>query len=244
MILNYKNLKNEYISLFENKEKCDFVLTDVLFAFNEIYSIIKDEKVNSILEIGCGTSILINEISKYFPEKNFFGLDPHESGFSGYEQISKKISTKKNLSLFHESFKDFNPKSTFDFIFSFNVFEHVQNQNEYIKKTNDLLSSKGQNLILCPNYDFPYEPHFIIPIIYNKEITYKIFKKKIISHEEKTGELGLWDGLNFCSKKKLNIFLNKIYILNEKYGSKKYKRKKSKKKSKKSKKSKSKSKRR
>ena len=39
MILNYKNLKNEYISLFENKEKCDFVLTDVLFAFNEIYSI-------------------------------------------------------------------------------------------------------------------------------------------------------------------------------------------------------------
>ena len=209
MILNYKNLKSEYISLFENKEKCDFVLTDVLFAFNEIYSIIKDEKVNSILEIGCGTSILINEISKYFPEKNFFGLDPHESGFSGYEQISKKISTKKNLSLFHESFKDFNPKSTFDFIFSFNVFEHVQNQNEYIKKTNDLLSSKGQNLILCPNYDFPYEPHFIIPIIYNKEITYKIFKKKIISHEEKTGELGLWDGLNFCSKKKLNFFLNK-----------------------------------
>ena len=209
MILNYENLKNEYISLFENKEKCDFILTDVLFAFNEIYSIIEDEKVNSILEIGSGTSILLNEISKRFPQKFFFGLDPHESGFSSYEQISKKISTKKNLSLFHESFKEFNPKSTFDFIFSFNAFEHVQNQNEYIKKTDNLLSSNGKNLILCPNYDFPYEPHFIIPIIYNKEITFKLFKKKIISYEEKTGELGLWNGLNFCSKKRLEFFLNK-----------------------------------
>jgi len=208
MILNYENLKNEYISLFENKEKCDFILTDVLFAFEEIYPIIEDEKVNSILEIGCGTSILLNEISKRFPHKNFFGLDPHESGFSGYEKISKRISTKKNLSLFHENFKEFNPNTTFDFIFSFNVFEHVQSQNEYIKRTDSLLSAKGKNLILCPNYDFPYEPHFIIPIIYNKNFTFKLFKKKIINHEEKTGEFGLWNGLNFCSKKKLNFFLN------------------------------------
>ena len=33
-------------------------------------------------------------------------------------------------------------------------------------------------------------------------------KKKIINHEKKTGEIGLWNGLNFCSKKKLSNFLN------------------------------------
>ena len=71
MILKYKNLKDEYIGLFNDQEKCDFVLTDVLFAFNEIYKIIDDSKTNTILEIGSGTSILLNELSKCFPNKNF-----------------------------------------------------------------------------------------------------------------------------------------------------------------------------
>ena len=206
MILNYKNLKSEYIGLFKDQEKCDFVLTDVLFAFNEIYSLIKDEKINNILEIGSGTSILLNEISKRFPEKKFFGLDPHQRGYDGYEPISKKISNTKNLSLVHDDFVKFSSNNSFDLIFSFNVFEHLQDQNEYINKIDNLLAPKGRSIILCPNYDFPYEPHFIIPIIYDKETTYKLFKNKIKKHEEKTGELGLWNGLNFCSKKKLSNY--------------------------------------
>ena len=208
MILNYKNLKNEYIGLFKDQEKCDFVLTDVLFAFNEIYSIIKDEEVSTILEIGSGTSILLNELSKLFPEKKFFGLDPHKRGYSGYEEISKKIESSKNLSIIHDDLTKFKPEYPFDLIFSFNVFEHVQDQHDYIKRIDNLLSVSGKSVILCPNYDFPYEPHFIIPIILNKETTFKFFKSKIINHEKKTGEIGLWNGLNFCSKKKLSNFLN------------------------------------
>ncbi len=208
MILNYKNLKNEYIDLFKDQEKCDFVLTDVLFAFNEIYSIIKDEEVNTVLEIGSGTSILLNELSKLFPEKKFFGLDPHKRGYSGYEEISKKITSTKNLSIIHDDFTKFKPELSFDLIFSFNVFEHLQDHHDYIKRIDNLLSISGKSVILCPNYDFPYEPHFIIPIIRNKETTFKFFKKKIINHEKKTGEIGLWNGLNFCSKKKLSNFLN------------------------------------
>lgn len=208
MILNYKKLKNEYIGLFKDHEKCDFVLTDVLFAFNEIYSIINDEEVNTILEIGSGTSILLNELSKLFPKKKFFGLDPHQRGYSGYEEISKKIAKTKNLSITHDDFTKFKPEYSFDLIFSFNVFEHLQDQYNYIKRIDNLLSVSGKSVILCPNYDFPYEPHFIIPIIRNKETTFKLFKKKIINHEKKTGEIGLWNGLNFCSKKKLSNFLN------------------------------------
>ncbi len=207
MILNYKNLRSEYIGLFEDQEKCDFVLTDVLFAFNEIFSLINNEKVNTILEIGSGTSILLNELSKCFPNKKFFGLDPHQRGYSGYEKISKKISSTKNLSIIHDDFTQFSPGYSFDLIFSFNVFEHLQDQNEYIDKVNKLLKDNGRSIILCPNYDFPYEPHFIIPIIRNKEMTYKFFKNRIEKHEQKTGEIGLWKGLNLCSKKKLSHYL-------------------------------------
>ena len=38
---------------FQDQEKCDFVLTDVLFAFNEIYWI--DKEVNTLLDFGFST---------------------------------------------------------------------------------------------------------------------------------------------------------------------------------------------
>ena len=71
MILNYQNLKKKYINLFENEDKCDSVLTDVLFAFNELFPIIKNDNVKRVLEIGSGTSILLNELSLYKYRLNF-----------------------------------------------------------------------------------------------------------------------------------------------------------------------------
>ena len=206
MDLDYNTLKKNYIDLFENSDKCDFVLTDVLFAFKEIYSLIDDKKVSNILEIGSGTGILLKELSRIFSEKTFHGLDPHQRGFYNYEKISKKISNN-NLLIFNDELETFSSNESYDLIFSFNVFEHLENQKIYIKKIDNLLKKDGKSVILCPNYDFPYEPHFIIPIIYNKNITYKFFKKKITDHEKITGEKGLWDGLNFCSKKKLKKYL-------------------------------------
>ena len=206
MDLDYNTLKKNYIDLFENSDKCDFVLTDVLFAFKEIYSLIDDKKVSNILEIGSGTGILLKELSRIFSEKTFHGLDPHQRGFYNYEKISKKISNN-NLLIFNDELETFSSTESYDLIFSFNVFEHLEDQKIYIKKIDNLLKKDGKSVILCPNYDFPYEPHFIIPIIYNKNITYKFFKKKITDHEKITGEKGLWDGLNFCSKKKLKKYL-------------------------------------
>ena len=46
-------------------------------------------------------------------------------------------------------------KKRFDLIYSFNVFEHLKNQNKYIDTMNNLLSLNGKSLIFCPNYDFP-----------------------------------------------------------------------------------------
>ena len=206
MNLDYNTLKKTYIDLFENSDKCDFVLTDVLFAFNEIYSIIDDKKVKNILEIGSGTGILLKELSKIFTEKSFYGLDPHQRGFYNYEKISKKISNN-NLFITHDELENFSPKESYDLIFSFNVFEHLEDQKIYIEKIDNFLKKGGKSIILCPNYDFPYEPHFIIPIIYNKDVTYKFFRKKIINHEKITGEKGLWEGLNFCSKNKIKKYL-------------------------------------
>ena len=135
MKLNYEKLSKKYLNLFENKDRCDFVLTDVLFAFEELYNTISDSRINSIIEIGSGTGILLNELSDAFPKKNFFGLDPHESGFHYYENIKKKLPQKNNLKFKKAHLKDLYHSDKYDLIFSFNVFEHVENQLNFIKES-------------------------------------------------------------------------------------------------------------
>jgi len=135
-------------------------------------------------------------------------LDPNESGFHNYKEISQKLE-KENNSFFinNATVENFNKEKKYDLIFSVNVFEHVKNHPEYINKTLKLLKKDGVNIIISPNYDFPYEPHFVLPLIINKDITYSIFKYFINKHEAKTEEHGLWRGLNLNGKKKIEKIL-------------------------------------
>ena len=211
MLLDYKNLRNKYLKYFDNDEHyCDFVLADVVFGFSEIYYFLNKNNVSSVLEIGSGTGILLNELKENFPNIQFSGIDPNISGFHNLKTVISKLNKDGyNIKVESTGVEKYSSDKKFDLIFSINVFEHVEDQVQYLLKTHQLLNKNGLNIILCPNYDFPYEPHFVIPIIINKEFTYKIFKKKIINHEAKTNELGLWEGLNFCSKKKIKDYLKK-----------------------------------
>ena len=211
MKLNYEKLSKKYLNLFENKDRCDFVLTDVLFAFEELYITISDKKINSIIEIGSGTGILLNELSNAFPKKNFFGLDPHESGFHNYENIKKNLPKKDNLKFKKAHLRDLHHSDKYDLIFSFNVFEHVENQLSFIKDSYQLLKDGGKKIIFFPNYDFPYEPHFVIPLIINKSITFRLFKYKINNQEKNKNEVGLLKGINFNGRRKI-----KKMLINEK----------------------------
>ena len=211
MELNYLTLKNKYLRFFdENEDYFNFIITDVMFGYKEIYQSIINNNIKSVLEVGCGTGILISELKERFPEIKFTGLDPNESGFHDYKNISKKvIHEEKSINIINSAIEAYTTNETYDLIFSFNVFEHVKNQNEYLETTYNLLSQEGKSIIFAPNYDFPYEPHFILPIIINKKLTKKLFDKKIGTHENKTKEFGLWEGLNLNGKSSIETFLIK-----------------------------------
>ena len=211
MELNYLTLKNKYLRFFdENEDYFNFIITDVMFGYKEIYQSIINNNIKSVLEVGCGTGILISELKERFPEIKFTGLDPNESGFHDYKNISKKvIHEEKSINIINSAIEAYTTNETYDLIFSFNVFEHVKNQNEYLETTYNLLSQEGKSIIFAPNYDFPYEPHFILPIIINKKLTKKLFDKKIATHENKTKEFGLWEGLNLNGKSSIEKFLIK-----------------------------------
>ena len=212
MLLNLEYLEKKYLKNFYNDKKLlNFVSTDVLFGFSEISKILnKNKSINSVLEIGSGSGILLNELKNCFPHINFKGIDPNESGFHNYKKIYESLS-ERQFEIERIQIEKFSSKENYDLIFSINVFEHVKDWKKYIHQTNTLLSNNGKNIIFAPNYDFPYEPHFVIPIVINKKITKFIFNNKIKKSESKdTGnEEGLWEGLSFIGKREVENFLIK-----------------------------------
>lgn len=220
MLLDYKNLRNKYLKYFDNDEHyCDFVLADVVFGFSEVSDFLKKRNVSSVLEIGSGTGILLNELKESFPDIQFSGIDPNISGFHNLKTIISKLNEDGyNIKVESTGVEKYSSDKKFDLIFSINVFEHVEDQIQYLLKTHELLNKNGLNVILCPNYDFPYEPHFVIPIIINKKITKFIFNSKIENFEKKENEHGLWDGLSFLGRKKIEKILknhNYTYFLDD-----------------------------
>lgn len=83
------------------------------------------------------------------------------------------------------------------------MIEHVNDWQHFLCWASNSLKKNGKFLVLCPNYGFPYEPHFKIPIIFNKEFTYKIFKKYILNYEKNNKCEGLWNSLNFVKKSQI-----------------------------------------
>ena len=206
MNLDLEKMKNEYKHLIDDEILLNDLVNEVIFGFSEIIDYIKNNKIESILEIGCGTGILLNELKKFFPQIQMTGLEPLKSGYEKYQEIS--ILKKNNkINIVNGMIENYYSDKKYDLIFSLNVMEHVENWEKYLLNSNKLLNKDGINIVLCPNYDFPYESHYIIPIIINKKITKTIFNKKINYYDSKNNKKGHWEGLNFISKKNITRFL-------------------------------------
>ena len=56
--------------------------------------------------------------------------------------------------------------------------------------------------IICPNYAIPYEPHLELPVIFNKSLTWRIFKRRILnSPMDNPSEF--WQDLSWPSQRRL-----------------------------------------
>jgi len=210
MKLEYNFLKKKYLKYFDNDENyCDFFLSDAIFGFSEIFDFLKNNNISSVLEVGSGPGILINEFKTFFPKISFEGIDPNINGFHKLKRVSEKLKKDYNIKILDSNVEKYRENKKFDLIFSVNVFEHVSDQSLYLSNTQEALKKNGFNIILCPNYDFPYEPHFVIPIVINKKITKFIFKSRIRKVETLIEDPNLWDGLQFKGKRWIKKFLKK-----------------------------------
>ena len=205
--LEFNYLYQKYAHLLPSKDRDIYLLREAIFGFSVMKQYLEDLE-GKVLEVGCGPGLLLNELSDMFPKNSYLGVDPF---ISSYEKFSNILDSINKVKFVKSKIEDFDTNEKFDLIFSINVCEHVESWKSYIKKTQSLLTPNGVSIILCPTYDLPYETHVIIPIIINKDITYKIFEKKIRDYEENLGIQGNWESVNFIKARHVKKFLNNTY---------------------------------
>lgn len=172
-------------------------------------------KGSSILEIGAGlmimSAILVKEGWKVF------ALEPVGQGFSMFEKLQavihpylvKKGIAPEVISLPIESFKD---EQAFDYAFSVNVMEHVNDVEQAIKNVALSMKANCSYHFICPNYSFPYEPHFNIPTLFSKKLTGMIFGKFIFNSKRCLDPLGTWNSLNWITVSKIKYISRKLKV--------------------------------
>jgi SAM-dependent methyltransferase len=160
----------------------------------------------SVLEVGCGQGLLLKLISEFRSDLSLAGVEPFGSGFKSLREGRWSPEDSSGVIIYNCDYETFEPEKTFDLIYSVNVVEHLPDWRHFIDKAGGWLNSGGMCVILCPNYAFPYESHFKLPIILNPTLTFKIFREKIENHERIHLSNGLWASLNFVRVKDVIAF--------------------------------------
>jgi 2-polyprenyl-3-methyl-5-hydroxy-6-metoxy-1,4-benzoquinol methylase len=182
-------------------------LAEAEFGFSQLKETISSLAADSkILEVGCGSGILLSVLAEEFPHHKFLGVEPFGDGFSSLKELNAAVKNLGvNLSI--ERYEEH--QSKYDFIYCINVFEHVDDWRHFLDWASDNLTENGRFVVLCPNYGFPYESHFRIPVIFNKRLTFNIFGNNILNFEKNNNCLGLWKSLNFVKKRDVLAYCKK-----------------------------------
>jgi ubiquinone/menaquinone biosynthesis C-methylase UbiE len=109
--------------------------------------------LDTILEVGCGNGLYLENISKYV--NSCIGVD-----FSNSEFPDPRSSFKKNITFIQMSAENLAFKTeTFDKILMIEAIEHFSNDVEALSEAHRVLKKSGVLVLTAPNKLFPLETH-------------------------------------------------------------------------------------
>lgn len=155
----------------------------------------------TILEVGAGSLLLSCQLVR--EGFKVVALEPVGDGFSHFDRLRELVFEIAKVNdcvpeILNQRAEDLSITNRFDYAFSINVMEHVTDVKEVITRVIDSLHDNACYHFTCPNYLFPYEPHFNIPTLFSKSLTENVFKKKIYG-SKLPDPIGTWRSLNWIS---------------------------------------------
>lgn len=221
-----KNFKLENLISKNSKEFDDIkdyynnAKKDAIYSYSRIKNYLNQD--TKILEVGGGIHLLTNYLMQYY---NVTSIEPgnYSDGYANNVDFLRESILKENKNnIYTTTLEKFVTNDKYDFIFSMNVVEHTNDIKNHIECCIKLLRNNSSIIFIeCPNYSFPYEPHFrefFIPLY--PSFTFKSLKqKKLIKKYGIKKYNNILNNINFnCNfnyiKKIGNIkFVNPIEII-------------------------------
>jgi SAM-dependent methyltransferase len=155
-----------------------------------------------ILEVGAGSFMLSCMLQREGHEVT--PVEPTGAGFSHFTRL-------QDIVLAHAARQDAVPTvlripgealsldAQFDPAFSVNVMEHVADVGQVLRGVHRALKPGGIHRFVCPNYAFPYEPHFNIPTLFSRALTQRLLWPWIAGSKGLPDPLGTWASLNWIT---------------------------------------------
>lgn len=167
----------------------------------------------SVLEVGAGTFLL----SCYLMKEGFdvTALEPVGDGFSHFDQIRQFVLDYAHSqgccpNILDQPAESLGVTDHYDYAFSINVMEHVNDVAIVLKKVGKSLAIGASYRFICPNYLFPYEPHFNIPTMFSKQLTERMFGQRILASRTVPDPAGTWKSLNWINVVQIKMIVRRL----------------------------------
>lgn len=155
-----------------------------------------------VLEIGSGIGLLARLIAAR--GHRVVGFEPAAAGFGEMQQWSEQIGEcwrggRGDVTVIPTVFEaERLTGMQFDLVLAVNVIEHIADPAGIVAATSAHLSDGGRGRFICPNYVFPYEPHFGFPTLVNKRATGVVMRRRIARSRLRDPEQ-FWNELSWPS---------------------------------------------
>jgi SAM-dependent methyltransferase len=156
----------------------------------------------AILEVGGGAFLLAYELAR----EGFAitAIEPTGVGFGAFEELGEMVLSLAARDgvvprVVRCKAEEFRSDGKFQLAFSVNVMEHIDVPDAAIERVSASLSPGGSYRFLCPNYLFPYEPHFNIPTFGSKALTERLLRRHIQTNTKMDDPIGVWKSLNWIT---------------------------------------------
>lgn len=155
-----------------------------------------------VLEIGAGSHLL----SCWLQHLGYrvIAVEPIGGGFSHLDRLREiilDVAAKNGYlpELYALQAETLGLESVADFAFSINVMEHVGNVGTVLQRVHRALKPGACYRFVCPNYIFPYEPHFNMPTLGGRKLTEWVLGHWIFNSRRVVDPRGTWASLNWIN---------------------------------------------